>query len=187
MVTPEYVTRFWARVASTPDVGCWIWTGRPDGYGYGRATIGPRRVVLAHRAAYEIAHGPLPDDVCVLHHCDNPPCVRPDHLFRGDRGDNARDMAAKGRQHVQRHPEAQPVCPPELKARGERNGRARFTDEQVLDIRRRVAAGESRTAIARDYEAGLSVIGHIASGKSRKEVGGPLTHRPGRGRRSARA
>jgi hypothetical protein len=95
-----------------PANGCWLWLGKPNPAGYGRATTGTRRVELAHRAAWRLVHGDLSPDACVLHHCDNPMCVRAEldpktsHLFLGDRGDNARDMASKGRAHLQRNPRA---------------------------------------------------------------------------------
>lgn len=99
--------KFWSRVTKGADPdACWLWSGRPGVGGYGRASIGRGRTMLAHRLAYELAVAPVPDGVCVLHRCDNRACVRPDHLFLGDRGDNARDMAAKGRAHLQRNPKA---------------------------------------------------------------------------------
>jgi hypothetical protein len=95
--------RFWELVQKSE--GCWVWQGNIDDDGYGR--FGSKGTVKqAHRVSWEIINGPIPEDVCVLHKCDNPPCVRPDHLFLGDRGDNAKDMASKGRQYLQVHPEA---------------------------------------------------------------------------------
>lgn len=75
---------------------CAEWTGRRNrgGYGLTRACGKP---LLAHRQAWAIAFGPIPDGLCVLHRCDNPPCCEPTHLFLGTRADNMRDMALKGR------------------------------------------------------------------------------------------
>ena len=103
----KYVDLFWSKVAKQPGDGCWLWTGKPGNGngGYGRTQVAPRRTELAHRVSYVIAFGPIEADDCVLHHCDTPLCVRPEHLFKGDRGDNARDMASKGRQWLQRTPE----------------------------------------------------------------------------------
>ena len=82
-----------------PHGDCLEFDGYRDKKGYGRlgAGDGTKRVVLAHRLAYELAHGTVPDGLCVLHSCDNPPCCRPDHLFLGTRVDNNADMRAKGR------------------------------------------------------------------------------------------
>jgi hypothetical protein len=95
--------RFWARVNLEGPVHpvlktrCWPWTGckKSDEYGYFTA---PGCGGRAHRYAYHRYRGPIPDGLCVLHHCDNPSCVRPDHLFLGTRLDNIADMMAKGRQ-----------------------------------------------------------------------------------------
>jgi hypothetical protein len=90
--------RFWAKVKKTD--GCWQWTGAatPDGYGFlARAINGERHPLRAHRFSWELHRGPVPEGLWVLHRCDNPRCVNPDHLFLGDRTANMRDCAAKGR------------------------------------------------------------------------------------------
>ena len=79
-----------------PELGpCWVWTGGITSAGYGEIKV-DGLVMLAHRVAYWLAHGRLPDHD-VLHQCDNPPCVRPSHLFAGTDVDNFRDAVAKGR------------------------------------------------------------------------------------------
>lgn len=91
--------RFWAYVQ--PSTGCWQWNGpmrEQDGYGF--FTLGGRRL-SAHRVSWELHHGSIPDGFYICHHCDNPPCVRPDHLFLGTVRDNVDDMIAKGRGHWQ--------------------------------------------------------------------------------------
>lgn len=84
---------FWARIDKGD--GCWEWTGPTIKQGYGKTKCGPER--QAHRVAYMLAVGPIPDGLFVCHHCDNRRCCRPDHLFVGDAFANGRDMAAKGR------------------------------------------------------------------------------------------
>lgn len=87
--------RFWAKVVKGD--GCWEWQGARDRKGYGVCAIGNRRTATAHRWLYEQTHGELPDHIYVCHHCDNPRCVRPDHLFIGTAKDNAHDAIQKGR------------------------------------------------------------------------------------------
>lgn len=87
--------RFWANVDKTlghgPQGTCWVWTACAiKGYGYISRT-------LAHRVSWEIHNSPIPEGLCVLHKCDNPPCVNPEHLFLGTKKDNILDAVAKGR------------------------------------------------------------------------------------------
>lgn len=82
--------------------GCLLWTGSKNVWGYGQFRVGSRtdgtcRTVRAHRVAWEIANGPLPAGMCVLHTCDNPACVEPSHLWMGTHHDNALDRSQKGR------------------------------------------------------------------------------------------
>lgn len=99
--------RFWEKVDKAgptpdhrPELGpCWIWTAGRDRHGYGQINVGPEHGADgAPRVAFFLAEGRWPTPCC-LHHCDNPACVRRDHLFEGTRADNNRDMARKGR-HV---------------------------------------------------------------------------------------
>jgi HNH endonuclease len=92
----DAVDRFWDKVEKTPT--CWIWTGGTARFGHGlRREDKHLRFAVASRFSWELHFGPVPDGLCVLHHCDNPPCVRPDHLFLGTKADNTADMMAKGR------------------------------------------------------------------------------------------
>ena len=87
--------RFWAKVqVGSPDE-CWPWLGCRDSKGYGRAGKRER----AHRIAYQIVHGALPEDRLVRHTCDNPPCCNPAHLLIGDHADNARDAVERGQHY----------------------------------------------------------------------------------------
>lgn len=129
---------FWNRVEK--GAGCWLWTGPRfrDNRGlltYGRLTIKGHRV-YAHRIAYAITYGD-PGGKGVLHRCDNPPCVRPEHLFLGTQAENNRDMEVKGR--------ARHLC-------GEAHYAAKMTEDGVRELRRRRVAGESLGSLARAFK-----------------------------------
>lgn len=136
----------------------------------------------AHRVAWELANGPIPEGLHVCHRCDNPPCCNPAHLFIGTHTDNQRDMAAKGR-HVAPHGDANGMrLHPEARPRGERAGRAVLTDGQVIEIRNLYAAGGlSAARIGEMYGVAGSTIRRIAAGLRWTHLGGPITI-PGSGR-----
>lgn len=127
-ITPEYLAsqglsatfpeRFWKKVNKTD--GCWLWTASLHDFGYGQ--IGRKghggTPIHSHVASWVLHNGAVPNQMCVLHRCDNPACIRPDHLFLGTRGDNLRDMTIKGR-----------------RVYGERHGRSKLKYSQVLEIR----------------------------------------------------
>lgn len=89
------IQRFWARVEKSLD-GCWLWTGSVRHFGHGHLNVNRQRV-LAHRFSWELAHGEIPSGTQVNHHCDNPRCVRPDHLYLGTQAENIRDMFIRHR------------------------------------------------------------------------------------------
>lgn len=109
--------RFWSKVQRTN--GCWLWTASKDAFGYGRFSAAER----AHRHSWTLAHGAIPDGLCVLHRCDTPACVNPAHLFLGTRADNVADMVTKGR-HINPMAEA-------YKARDECSRGHAFTPENT--------------------------------------------------------
>lgn len=150
LISEEASLRFWAKVdkngpvpAHRPELGpCWVWTASTLGKGYGAFGLN-RRTAMAHRVAYEIEHGPIPDGLCVLHECDNPPCVR--HLFLGTRGDNATDRATKRRQPF-----------------GESHWKAKLTEVDVLAIRKEYASGTvTRRDLSNRYSVTAACIGRI--------------------------
>lgn len=124
-------------VEKTPT--CWVWTGnKPDGrYGHTKY-LG--KTYLVHRVAYELFVGPIPDGQWVLHRCDNPPCVRPDHLFLGTPSDNTRDKVAKNRGGV-----------------GQIHGRTHLSDDDVrLIYAEMVAATQENGRVRRGVRAALA-------------------------------
>lgn len=171
---------FWSKVKKGPD--CWEWQGGLVA-GYGHISSRKHGYHRAHRLAWTLLRGAIPDGVCVLHHCDNRRCVNPAHLFLGSRKDNAIDMASKGRQHLQRAPwkmrgDLNPMRRhPELAPRGSKHGCAKLTEDRVLAIRRSRAAGATNKDLARLNGVSLSAISFITTGQTWKHVGGPITQR----------
>lgn len=150
--------RFWLKVQKTET--CWIWTGarRPEGYGV--IGGGPRgsKTLRATHVSYELNVGPIPAGQWVLHRCDNPRCVRPDHLFLGTHQDNVDDAKAKGR-----------AKNPPLHL-GEKCHLAKITAEQVREIRAAAAAGESYSSIAKRYPLSKDGVGTIVRRECWKDV-----------------
>lgn len=103
MDTPEYtpkdIARFWSKVKVTSDIdSCWEWqASKGNKYGHGQFYANGKRD-FSHRVSWKIKNGAIPNKMCVLHKCDNPSCVNPNHLFLGTRQDNTRDMLEKHRQ-----------------------------------------------------------------------------------------
>lgn len=96
---PDLHSRFEAKFIPEPNSGCWLWVGStiPDGYGY--FSVATNKNIGAHRVSWLLYRGSIPDGAHVLHRCDNPPCVNPDHLFLGDHAANVADRVAKGRSY----------------------------------------------------------------------------------------
>lgn len=116
--------RFWPKVQKTET--CWLWTGAKNDAGYGKLwdyEYGAPRA--AHRLAWEMEHGAIPDGLFLCHHCDTPTCVRPDHMFVGTQFDNMRDAARKGRVGVPRRADCKrghPLTPENSVTKTGRNG-----------------------------------------------------------------
>lgn len=141
--------RFWSKVDKRTPGDCWPWTGATNEHGYGVMRPEGRRsgpTVKAHRVALQLAGLDI-EGLLIRHSCDNPPCVNPAHLSAGTHMDNAADMVSRGRS-----------------ARGSRSGAAKLTEDQVLEIRARVADGELQRVIAADYGVARSTISRIANG-----------------------
>lgn len=139
-------SRFWRQVRLAAGDGCYLWDGctNPHRGGYGVIWDG-RRQAYAHRVAWTLAHGPVPQNMCVLHRCDQPLCVRADHLFLGDQATNMRDMARKGRGRTK--------C-----QRGVQNNRAILAEDDVRAIRNAASNGATTRRLAAVYGVSQSNI-----------------------------
>ena len=97
---PPLEERFWANVDKEGNGACWMWRGTKTSYGYGKMRDHYKHVGT-HRVSYMLNVGPIPSKMHVLHKCDMPACVNPDHLFLGTQADNMKDMFKKGRNRNQ--------------------------------------------------------------------------------------
>jgi hypothetical protein len=164
--------RFWSKVNKTS--ACWEWTGsvRPDGYGQINVEGRP---LVAHRVAWQLEIGAIPEGMYICHHCDNRKCVRVDHLFTGTHTDNMADAAAKGRMpgtvdasKLPRGDDHYTRRMPELRATGERNGHAKLTWGQVDSIRAMRRDGALLKDICREFGLGKGHVSEICNGKKWK-------------------
>lgn len=110
--------RFWAKVLKRGPDDCWDWQGAKHPRGYGRFHF-QHKNCLAHRVAWLLTHGKVPQELCICHSCDNPPCCNPNHLWAGTDAENSADMLCKHRHRIN----------PRL---GEKHGMAKLTEEQIL-------------------------------------------------------
>ena len=141
--------RFWSQVTITP--GCWLWTGAKTKFGYGRISLNCKGMRV-HRLSYEIHIGIIPENMAVLHKCDVPNCVNPDHLFLGDNAINQKDRKEKGRS-----------------AAGESNGRSVLTKIQVERVINMKGIIPQRQ-LAKMLGVSKSTIGEIHRGKSWRSI-----------------
>ena len=132
--------RFWSKVEKTR--GCWFWTGHTNGAGYGLLLYDGRKQ-LAHRIAWELTHGPIPKGELILHRCDTPACVNPDHLRLGTQRDNMRDRLVNARNHYVG---------------------VKLTEKDVKRIVKRYKAGETQKEIADSYDVSLPTVSGIIRG-----------------------
>ena len=145
--------RFWSKVKKTN--GCWLWLDVPDAYGYGIFFIWPQNK-KAHRISWEIHNGAIPAQLHVLHSCDNPLCVNPQHLFLGTQADNNRDCIAKGRHRA---------------SKGEDNGYSKLTTLQVLEIRKMYKTGlYTQQSLAVRFKIHTAHVHSIVVGKRWKHL-----------------
>lgn len=139
-------------VKPTSDDPCWLWTDRPDKQGYGRFRF-PRKNMAAHRVSFLIFNGPIPDNMFVLHRCDNPLCVHPGHLFLGTQTDNMADKKAKGRNLI-----------------GSHHQNSRLNEAAVATIKELLRQGMPQMQIARRFNISQTTICHISTGQIWRHV-----------------
>lgn len=140
------------RFVPEPNTGCWLWLGGLTGSGYGivRAPkMGKNKG--AHRAVYEWLRGPLSENALLCHKCDVRSCVNPDHMFVGSHTDNQHDAYDKGRHSVFRHV-----------------GKPKLMQADVAEIRRRLVARDTQSAIAKDFGVSLFTVCAINTGRTWK-------------------
>ncbi|WP_226043451.1 HNH endonuclease [Natrinema sp. DC36] len=139
-------TRFWSKVNDGDHDECWEWTAALSSTGYGSIYF-EGRYQNAQRVAYTLENGD-PGDQMILHHCDNRKCVNPEHLYAGDASDNMQDMWDR-----ERHPEPDAV--------GEKNPSAKLTDDEVREIKQKLADGIHPRQLAGEYGVHKTNIGEI--------------------------
>jgi len=169
-------TRFWARVdKDSSPAGCWLWTGGTASAGYGIIGINYKSIGV-HRFSYALHNGPIPDGMFVCHHCDNPACVNPAHLFLGTPQDNMDDMASKGRA-VHSHA-------PRLS--GESHPNSKLTQAQVDEMRSLYATGEHSIAgLATRYNVTRANVSFIVKWRTWRTKDSPPPEFPGRAKLTA--
>lgn len=147
----KYANRFWAKVDIKLDTdSCWEWQAGKTGFGYGQFKIRSYHKIDSHRVAWEMFYGEISDGLWVLHTCDNPACVNPNHLFLGTALDNARDRESKNRGNK----------------KGEHNSGHKLTQTQVEYIRSRYATGNIlQRELATEMNVNPSAISRIVRNK----------------------
>jgi len=151
-IQESFETRFWKYVRKTE--GCWLWTGFLSKCGRGQLRLGraSEGAMQSARASWIVHFGHIPDGMSVLHHCDNPSCVRPDHLYLGTQQDNMRDKHDRKRHHL--------LGRGHLIA-GERNPNSTLTWGSVAEIRSRHSTGERAVALAKEFGVTKEQVYHV--------------------------
>lgn len=164
------VERFFYKVSFIKKAeGCWEWPGSRIQSGYGSVRVvrpdGSATTVGAQRLMWEYTYGDIPEGLVVCHKCDNPPCVRPDHLFIGTYADNIQDAQRKGRL-----PYAKPRILKGI-ARGETQYCAKLTEGAVREICRRYAEGNcTQRQLADEYGVHFTTVHRVVTGQAWRHV-----------------
>jgi hypothetical protein len=170
VVTP-LADRFWAKVHRSTENDCWLWQAALAKTGYGVIGLGRKHdgVEYSHRVAWSLTNGAIPDELFVLHRCDNRRCCNPSHLFLGTHADNMRDAASKGRLATQ----ARPDCA----ARGDAHPNAHLSADDVRAIRALGQLGARRGVIATEFGVSPSLVWLINTNRLWKHVASPNPER----------
>lgn len=160
-MTADRIKRFWDKVDKTES--CWLWTSGKSAKGYGRFHCPgwhekSNTMVAAHRFSWVIANGVIPHHdshhgMCVLHKCDTPACVNPEHLFLGTNDDNVKDMDSKKRRKT-------------VSYKGSTHANSKLTESDVIEIRRLHKEDKvTQLQISKIYNVAHSTINHIFTGR----------------------
>lgn len=157
MLKMSVESRFWGKVNKTDT--CWIWNAQRNSKGYGWFDY-KGKGIKAHRMVWILTHGEIPKGLCVLHHCDNPSCVNPDHLFLGTYKDNSEDMIKKGRSKL---------C-------GNHKGgnHHKLNGIDIIRIRTLLNQGAKMKDLSVEYHICYSHISRIKSGRCWKDLVCPV-------------
>jgi hypothetical protein len=180
-LTPQEIARFWDKVNKAPGFGpngdCWIWTGGKSTRGYGLFTI-RRRSYRANRIAYTLQYNTDPNELLACHRCDIPLCVRKEHLFADTNQGNMLDAKKKNRLAVGKRSGAYTKPEKVLRGdthpcrkhpdmhKGERNGRATITANDVAIMRQDFVSGMTRMEIARKYNRRWGTVSDVVLRKT---------------------
>ena len=153
LIWPTPKQRFWKYVDKKSNDKCWNWTGCCDKDGYGHIGVNGK-LIRSHRFSWILKNGTVPDEIYVLHKCDNPKCVNPSHLFLGTQQDNIKDKIYKNRQ-----------------AKGEKNGSSKLTVNQVKQIRHLCREGQlTQVKIGKIFHINQTTVSRICTIKNWRHI-----------------
>jgi len=176
--------RFWAKVNIGEDSKCWEWLGAKSSWGYGSFGF-KKKHFIASRLSWMIANGRIPNGMIIMHSCDNPACVNPDHLHLGTHQDNTDDKVSKGRHGWVSGDSHYSRTSPERLARGDRNGSrthpesirrgsnhhaSKLSASDVLEIRKMYSFGITSCDIAQKFNLSASSAHRAATGRTWKHL-----------------